>query len=92
MSDHGLRLLGWFREVSGAGDASKPILYIVTGLPSEENCFVGYAGVGWDGKRKWYVHWYKEGLEVRTTGSAYSSPEEALEDFVMIRNAKSATG
>jgi hypothetical protein len=73
----GLRLLGWVREVS-SGEEKEPILYSISGLSPDDNCIVGYAGIGWDGKRKWYLHWYRSGKQLPTPDVAYDSPEEAL--------------
>lgn len=73
----GLHLLGWFREVS-SGEAKEPILYAVSGLSPNDNCIIGYAGVGDDGKKKWYLHWYRSGTQLPTPDVPYDSPQDAL--------------
>ena len=73
----GLRLIGWFREVA-SGEEKEPILYAVSGLTTDDNCTVGYAGKAYDGKKKWYLHWYRHGTPLKTPDVAYDSPEDAL--------------
>jgi hypothetical protein len=73
---HGLSLLGWMREVN-SGEPNSPILYAVSGLPSTDNCIIGYAR-GNDGRSKWYLHWYRSGNQVPVPEGPYDSPEEAL--------------
>jgi hypothetical protein len=77
----GLSLRGWFREVT-SGEEARPILYAVEGLASSDerqDCVIGYAGIGPDGKKKWYIHWYKSGGVRKVLPEPYASPEEALE-------------
>jgi len=73
----GLRLIGWFREVTADGP-KEPILYSVSGLSPDDNCIVGYAGIGSDGKRKWYLHWYRDGQRYHVPETPFDSPEDAL--------------
>ena len=77
----GLSLRGWFREVT-SGEEARPILYAVEGLASgdeRQDCIIGYAGSGSDGKKKWYIHWYKSGGVREVLPVPYASAEEALE-------------
>jgi hypothetical protein len=72
----GLKLLGNIRTLPDGPE--EPILYAVTGLPSEDMCIVGYAGRGFDGKRKWYLHWYRNAQRISSPDVVYDSPDEAL--------------
>jgi hypothetical protein len=75
-----LRLAGWSRTIEIGADEKVPVLYTVDGLPISDNCFIGYAGMA-DGKRKWYIHWYRDGHRLDSPTGAYDSPENALEAF-----------
>jgi hypothetical protein len=76
MSDKGLKLIGCFRDLP-YGDR-EPILYSVTGLSPDDVCIIGYAGRGFDGKRKWYLHWYRNTERLSNADVLYDTPEDAL--------------
>jgi hypothetical protein len=77
-SPGGLALLGWFRDVSSDGER-EPILYAVTGLSPDDNCIIGYAGRRYDGRKKWYLEWYRAGELLKLPEISYGSPQDALE-------------
>ena len=86
-NDIGLRLHGWVREVSSNGE-KEPILYSVSGLSPDDNCIIGYAGLGGDGKKKWFLHWYRSGMQLETPNVGYDSPEAALESAAELLRQK----
>src|SRR5438270_11627007 len=61
--------------------SEKPILYPVLGLEDQDICYICYAGMGFDGEPKWYVHHYVSGKVLRHPEKAFDSPEEALKSI-----------
>lgn len=84
-SNLGLTLRGWFRDISSGGE-SVPLVYEVAGVSSQETGIIGYAGIGYDGKKKWYLHWLKSDQLMETAPTPYESPIDALKAFAEIRD------
>ena len=73
----GLRLVPYFFRVSG--ETEEPLIYAVDGFPASHVCLIGSAGVHLNGKRRWYVHWYRNTVRIPAIVGLYDSPEQALE-------------
>jgi len=71
-----LQKIGWVRERSG-GESEQYILYTASGLSEGKNCVIGDAGLGFDGKRKWFAHLYDSGEVIENLGP-YNSADDAL--------------
>jgi len=66
------------------------ILYRVSGLPAEDDCVVGYAGIGIDQKKKWLLAWHRSGKRVPIGDVLYENPTEALTavaEFIIVTDA-----
>lgn len=84
-----LRLIGWFREVS-SDEPKRYILYTASGLPEGKSCVIGDAGLGFDGKHKWYAHLYGSGKVIENLGP-YDSPGDALQAVEEHLNGESSS-
>lgn len=62
------------------------ILYRVSGVPAEDDCIVGYAGIGIDQRKKWFLAWYRSGKRLPIGDVLHENPTEALiavTEFIM---------
>ena len=73
----GLQLHEMVRKVSSGGRL-ETTFYTISGLPPDDTCVVGCPGMGFGGKKKWYVRWDRSGDQLATPEASYDSPEDAL--------------
>ena len=73
----GLQLQEMVKGVSSGG-RQETTFYAILGLPPDDTCVVGCPGIGFGGKKKWYVRWDRSGNQLATPEASYDSPQDAL--------------
>jgi predicted RNA-binding Zn-ribbon protein involved in translation (DUF1610 family) len=84
-----LEPVGWFRVNDGTDEE---ILYRVSGLSPEDDCIVGFAGIGDNQNKKWFLVWHKSGKRIPVGDVFYNNPTDALQavaDYILRKSETS---